>query len=311
MLTQNLVSNRPPIQSLLLILLIVFIGFFLGNAVGLAIVSSFYDGDILNNFQNPGEHPDVIGPLLALQSIASLIGFIIFPALYLIAIEHKPVSAFFPPQQKTLLILFILAVLGITFMVSISPLVEWNINLKFPESLKGFETWAREYEDRATSLTEALTSFNSLGDLMIGLFVIALLPAIGEELVFRGLFQNEFFRGTGNIHLSIWLVAIIFSAIHLQFYGFIPRMLLGALFGYLYYWSGNLLIPMFAHFFNNAFGVIMIHLHNQKVTDFDVEDNTAFPVQYVIINLILTGALLYYIWKHYHERPKQTFDSPE
>ena len=142
----------------------------------------------------------------------------------------------------------------------------------------------------------------------MGLIVIALLPAIGEELVFRGMFQNEFFRGTRNIHLSIWVSAIIFSAIHFQFYGFVPRLLLGALFGYLYYWSGTLLIPMFAHFFNNAFGVIMIYLHRHEITDLNVEDNTAAPLQYVILNALLTVGLLYYIWRHYRQLPTQTSD---
>ena len=166
----------------------------------------------------------------------------------------------------------------------------------------------RNAEDKTAQLTKIMTDFGSVGDLMIGLIVIALLPAIGEELVFRGMFQNEFFRGTGNIHLAIWASALIFSAIHFQFYGFIPRVLLGALFGYLYYWSGTLLVPMFAHFFNNAFGVVMIYLHRHEITDLNVEDNTAAPVQYVILNLVLTVGLLYYLWKHYQDVPKGTSD---
>ena len=113
----------------------------------------------------------------------------------------------------------------------------------------------------------------------------------------------NFLEERGNIHLSIWASAIIFSAIHFQFYGFIPRLLLGALFGYLYYWSGNLLIPMFAHFVNNAFGVIMIYLHRHEITDLNVEDNTAAPLQYVILNAALTVGLLYYIWRHYRQLP--------
>ena len=116
--------------------------------------------------------------------------------------------------------------------------------------------------------------------------------------------QNELYRGTKNIHTAIWASAIIFSAIHIQFYGFIPRMLLGALFGYLYYWSGNLLVPMFAHFFNNAFGVTMIYLHRLKITEMNVEDNTAAPAHLVLLNIVLTVGLLYYIWKHYREVPK-------
>jgi membrane protease YdiL (CAAX protease family) len=310
MLVQNLVSDKPPLGSLLLILLNVFLGFVIvGPVLGLAVSSLFYDGDLLKDIQSPEIHPDVIGPLLVTQSIATLVGLILFPGIQLLAIEHKKLSPFFPSQQKTLLILFLVALLGMTFIVSISPLAEWNMGWKFPEFMKGFETWARQEEDRLTKLTQAMTSFGSAGDLLIGLFVIALLPAIGEELVFRGLIQNEFFRGTGNAHLSIWISAFIFSAIHLQFYGFIPRLLLGVLFGYLYYWSGNLLIPMFAHFFNNAFGVIMIYLNNQKITDINVEDNVAAPLHYVIVNLILTVGLLYYIWKHYHELPKQESNS--
>lgn len=311
MLTKNLVSDKHPLGSILLILLNVFFGFVIvGPMLGLGAASLFYEGDLLNDIQNPESHPGVIGALLVTQSIATLIGLILFPAIQLVAIEHKRLAPFFPSQRNTLIILFLVMLLGITFMVSISPLVEWNINLKFPSFLKDFETWAREQEDRTAKLTAAMTNLNSIGDLFIGLFVIALLPAIGEELVFRGLFQNEFFRGTSNIHLAIWISAFIFSAIHIQFYGFVPRLLLGALFGYLYYWSGNLLIPMFAHFFNNAFGVTMIYLNHQKITDINVEDNTAFPLQYVIINSALTVGLLYYIWKHYQGLPKHTSDSP-
>jgi len=311
MLVHNLVSDKPPLRSLLTILLNVILGFVIvGPILGLGISSLFYDGNLLDDFQNADKHPGIIGPILLTQSIATFVGLILFPILHITAIERKPIDPFVPSQKRTLLILVLASLLGLSFIISISPLVEWNMNMKFPEFMKSFETWARQEEDRLTKLTEAMTNFDSIGDLLIGLVVIALLPAVGEELVFRGMIQNEFFRGTRNAHFAIWISAIIFSAIHLQFYGFIPRVLLGALFGYLYYWSGNLLIPMFAHFFNNAFGVIMIYLNHKKITDFDVEDNTAAPIQYVILNIILTVGLLYYIWKHYNNEPRrQTSDS--
>jgi hypothetical protein len=305
MFNRNLVSDRNPLASLLFILLNVFFGFVLvGPALGLGIGSLFYEGNLLNDAQNPKDHPGISGPLLIAQSIAMLVGLIIFPAIHLLAIERKSISLLFPKQQRTAWVLIILMALGVTFTVSISPLIEWNINMKFPEFLAGFERWARDAEDRATQMTEVMTTFGSLNDLLIGIFVIAFLPAIGEELVFRGMFQNELYRGTRNIHVAIWFSALIFSTIHFQFYGFIPRLLLGALFGYLYAWSGNLLIPMFAHFFNNAFGVIMIYMYRQKITDLNVEDNTAAPLQYVLLNAALTVGLLYYIWKHYRDLSK-------
>jgi uncharacterized protein len=305
----NLVSDRPPLLSLLTILLNVFLGFVVaGPVLGLGIASFFYEGNLLNDIQTPDNRPDIVVPLLITQSVATLIGLIIFPLIHIVAVEHKRIPAFFPPQQKTLFALVLIMALGLTFVIAISPLVEWNMNLNFPEFLKGFERWAREAEDKTEQLTKVMTSFDSVGDLVLGLIVIALLPAIGEELVFRGMFQNEFLRATKNIHVSIWVSAIIFSAIHFQFYGFLPRLLLGALFGYLYHWSGTLLIPMFAHFVNNAFGVIMIYLHRHEITDLNVEDSTAAPLEYVFLNAVLSLGLLYYVWRHYRKLPTQASD---
>ncbi|HKZ37310.1 MAG TPA: CPBP family glutamic-type intramembrane protease, partial [Chryseolinea sp.] len=189
---------------MLTILLNVVLGFVIvGPILGLGISSLFYDGDLLKDFQNPDQHPGVIGPILLTQSIATFVGLILFPVIHITAIERKRIAPFFPLQKKTLLILILASLLGLSFIISISPLVEWNMNMKFPEFMKDFEIWARQEEDRLTKLTEAMTKFASVSDLLIGLVVIALLPAIGEELVFRGLIQNEFFRGTRNIHFSI------------------------------------------------------------------------------------------------------------
>lgn len=303
MLSTNLVSDRKPIISLLAILMNVFIGFVvLGPGIGLIVASFFYDGSLMNLIeatQDSNRHIEIKNQLLITQGIATLIGLILLPALHVRVLERKKISPFFPPQEKLLTSIMLVLGVGITFTVAISPLVEWNMNLTFPEYLKEFEIWAKNAESQATNLTRVMTTFASPSDVLIGLLVIAVLPAIGEEVVFRGLFQNELMRASGNIHIAIWLSAFIFSTIHFQFYGFIPRLLLGALFGYLYFWSGNLLIPIVAHFFNNAFGVIMIYLYQHKITDLNVEDNTAAPITYVLMNLLITAGLLYYFRKHY------------
>lgn len=304
----NLVSDRPPLLSLLLILLNVFLGFaVVGPPLGLGIASLFYEGNLLNDMQSLQNHPGMLVPLLIMAGTGTLVGLIIFPTIHIVAIEHKHLSDFFPSQQKILFALFLVMALGLTFMFTISPLADWNSHLEFPDFMSGFERWARDAEDTTAKFTKIMTSFESTGEFVLGLIIIALLPAIGEELVFRGMFQNEFFRASKNIHLSIWVSSIIFSAIHFQFYGFVPRLLLGALFGYLYFWSGSLLIPMFAHFFNNAFGVLMIYLYRQEITDVNFEDDTVVPLPYVILNAVLTVGLLYYFWRHFH-LPKKTPD---
>ncbi len=106
---------------------------------------------------------------------------------------------------------------------------------------------------------------------------IALIPAIGEELVFRGLIQPKIYKMSRNVHVAVWLTGFIFSFIHLQFYGLIPRMLLGVLFGYLYAWSGNLWYSILGHFINNGFTLIMYYLHQRQSVTINIEDTASVP----------------------------------
>jgi len=158
-------------------------------------------------------------------------------------------------------------------------------------------------------LTNLLTDFTSFPQFLLGVLVIAIIPAVGEELVFRGLVQNKLFQLTKNRHIAIWISAFLFSAIHIQFYGFFPRMLLGIIFGYLYLWSGNLLIPVIAHFVNNFFTVVIIYLEKLNIVTFDIESTKAMPWELVIISLILTLFLIYYFRKYYHKNRQLTIDN--
>ena len=140
------------------------------------------------------------------------------------------------------------------------PVIEWtsmlNQHLVLPSWMNSIETWMRSSEDQATEITKAFLSTKSIGGLLGNLVIVAVLPALGEELLFRGLLQKLIKRMTGNGHAAIWITAALFSALHLQFFGFLPRLLLGALFGYLLEWTGMLWLPILAHFINNATGVI-------------------------------------------------------
>ncbi|MDO4191092.1 MAG: CPBP family intramembrane metalloprotease [Bacteroidales bacterium] len=120
-----------------------------------------------------------------------------------------------------------------------------------PEFLSAIENALREMEERAAEMFDAMMTTSSIGGLIINLLVIALGAAVSEECIFRGVLLH-LFRNKWGVHVSVWLSAIIFSLIHFQIYGFIPRMLVGALFGYFAVWSGSLLLPIVAHFTNNA-----------------------------------------------------------
>jgi len=131
------------------------------------------------------------------------------------------------------------------------------------------------------------------------LLIMAILPAIGEEFLFRGFLMRYFSSFVKNIHLNIIIVSIIFSALHLQFYGFLPRMALGILLGYLFYWSGSIWLPIVVHFANNAMTVIVYYLAEVGKINIDAEDFGNINNNYLlIINIIILGLGFYWFEKH-------------
>jgi len=297
------ISQRHPLISIIFILLTVAISFLIiGPVLGFFIAMPFYEGnifDLIEKITNPTIYPEIRLPLIIIQGSATLIGLIVLPFLYLYSMEKVNPINWIKSKSTPGLIILITTFIVLAFMATNSVFIEWNATVTFPDFLKEFGAWAREREDLAEKLTKFFIAFESNGDFFLGLFVIAFLPAIGEELVFRGMLQPELFRATGNHHAAIWISAIIFSAFHMQFFGFVPRMLLGALFGYLYVWSGNLLIPMIAHFVNNGFSVLMMYLYQKGTITIDMESPEAAPWPIVIGFTAVFAILLFYFKKYY------------
>lgn len=137
---------------------------------------------------------------------------------------------------------------------------ELNSGMRLPELLSGVENWMRGKENMAGRLFELIISPEGKGSLAVNLVMIAILPALGEELIFRGIFQRILTKIFSSGHTAIIVTAFFFSAIHFQFYGFLPRFILGLVYGYLLFWSGTLWLPVIAHFANNAISVIIVYV---------------------------------------------------
>ena len=144
-----------------------------------------------------------------------------------------------------------------------------------------------------------LLAFSDLGQFALGLLVVAVLPAICEELFFRGMIQPLLLRATGSPHRAIWVTAIVFSAIHFQFFGFVPRMLLGALFGYIYYWSGNLRLAMLAHFVNNGLTVTLSYFSRRGDISLDPDKLPEAPLPVLLLSAAVGAAVLYRFRERY------------
>jgi hypothetical protein len=169
---------------------------------------------------------------------------------------------------------------------------EINSMLDFPAGLSGVEVWMTEKEQQADTMIRSLIAAGTFGIMLLNLFSLALMPAIAEEFLFRGVFQRIFAGLFRSGHLAIWITAFLFSAIHFQFFGFLPRFILGLIFGYLFFWSGTLLLPVTAHFVNNAFPVIFSYLQGGETLTIPVgiplwKQALALPVPIVVGIVIL------------------------
>jgi membrane protease YdiL (CAAX protease family) len=305
----SLYGNHRPWTAFLMLLLFVFIGMFVGQFFGFLAMLPL-TGVGLEALSNPNFLADIMSDptykraVMIMNACVATSAFIVAPLVYLYGYAKMPLSIFFNNNNIITIPLLLTIFIVIAFMTVNSIFIEWNAKMELPEFLRGFEAWAKRLEEQAEVLTQMMTRFDNKVDLGLALIVIAVVPAVGEELLFRGLIQNQLGGITKNAHVAIWLAAIIFSAFHFQFYGFVPRMLLGALFGYLYYWSGNLLVPIFAHLMNNGLTLILLYMYQHGAIEFDIESETSVPFTNIIFSLVLVVALIFYFRRYFAVRVK-------
>lgn len=227
---------------------------------------------------------------------SSNVGAFLIPAY--VFQRFNPDTVLFPAEQFKNWKLYALSLL---FMLLAGPLLtlvsDWNMQMKLPAQLAGIEGWMRDQEDNMAGLTQQMLMVEDYPSLVVNLLVIAILPAIGEEFFFRGVLQNIFTRVFKGAHASIWLVAIIFSAIHIQFFGFFPRLLLGLFFGYMLLWSNNIWIPVLAHLVNNATVVLVAFVYTRQGKSYAAlmeSDSYTFIVYLGSLILSVSAAYLFY-----------------
>ncbi|MBO5345270.1 MAG: CPBP family intramembrane metalloprotease [Paludibacteraceae bacterium] len=246
-------------RKLLIALLLIF-GAFIGLVVLMGALSILAP-----------EWSNSTGGLLFMQGVQTIVlfGVTALVGVWLTERENpfKQMSLNRGVSFKQVLISFFFAVAALPL---IAMLAEWNKGMEFPSFLASVEEMMRQMEESAKELTERFLNTSSVGMMFTNLFVMAFLPAMCEEMLFRGWLQRVLVARV-NYHVAIWVVAFIFSAIHFQFYGFVPRMLIGAALGYLYCYTGSLWAPIIAHFTNNAMAVVTAFLSYNGYTSIDFD----------------------------------------
>ena len=177
------------------------------------------------------------------------------------------------------------------FIILNAPVIEWNKSISFPSFMSSFESWALLKEKQLESLTIYLVSFENNFEYLIGIIAIAIIPGFCEEYFFRGVLQKNLNLLLKNAHIAILLSSLLFSAFHLQFYGFFPRFFLGVFFGYLFYWSGSLMYPVIAHALNNFLSLTVFYAASSGLfgEDFDVSVNSSpeIPLALIAFSIII------------------------
>ena len=285
---KGIYQDYTPIKQVFILLMLLFVSFIFFNALGMIGVS-FIDAPSLSDFENTA----TIHSLKFLQAISS-IGIFIVPPFLFVYLTSKSLNFTKVSRQQ-----FLLTVAIMCFSLPlINALALWNEGLHLPYFLSSLEDWMRSAENQAMQITEAFLKVDHWSGLLLNILIIGVIPALGEELLFRGVIQKELFSINGKIHLSIWITAFLFSAMHLQFLGFIPRFLIGGLLGYLFYWSGSIWLPILAHFVNNAGAVILSYFINKQSIPKDVEYLGAEDGQSSMLVISLLGLfMLLYILK--------------
>lgn len=283
--------DMKPLSQLMFSIFVVIAGFLAFLVVSLVVAIPFFGVDSITSITNISDlkNPETIKVLKYFQVVQS-IGVFIIPPFILGWLFHGNIAEYLS-LNKSVNFASVLLVLLLSFAASpfINFIGEMNANMQLPEWLSGLENWMKTAEENASELTEVFLKVDNLGGLLFNVFMVAILPAIGEELLFRGVIQRIFTNWTKSFHWGIWITAILFSAMHMQFYGFVPRMFLGVLFGYLLIWSGSMWLPIIAHFLNNAVAVVGMYMIDKNLLTPEIEEfgTTSDSYYMAVVSIVL------------------------
>jgi len=250
-----------------------WIGFlFIGALLGVVAIIALYGMPMMMDVvkMHNTTAPGFLGAFRIFIALgSSLAGFLAPALIFAYLVVQEPEEYIGARNYTPVVLLLLAAVFMIFFLPTIDITAYFNQKMTLPPGLHGLEQWIRDTEAASAEQFKVLLAMKGPVDLLISIFIIAVFPAVSEEFFFRGCLQPIFKRITQNTHAAVWITAFIFSFIHFEFLGFVPRLLLGAALGYLYAWSGSIWPSVVVHFFNNGLSVLATYLYQHKVISGD------------------------------------------
>lgn len=226
----------------------------------------------------------------------NLFAFILPVVITMAFVSPKPLDFTQANRLPSAKAFFMMIATYIAMTPAMNYLVDWNSHISLPDSLNAIETWMRTAEDAALAVTNRILNENNV---ILSILLVGFLTGLSEETLFRGGLQRILISRPINAHIAIWLTAFIFSAIHFQFFGFFPRLIIGAFFGYLAYWSGSLWTAIFAHTLNNSTVIIANAINDSYGFNLDTLGIPQYGFPWLAaISILVTAVLIYYFPKN-------------
>jgi membrane protease YdiL (CAAX protease family) len=290
----NSLHEKPIWFKVFVFGLITVISFMVFTLFGILASTLFYGIDLLSSpiALNNLDDQNSVNALRMIQLFNALGAFVIPPIIFWWL--NKPGESPLEPKEK---FNFSTAIVAVITMIAALPFINWMAYLNESITLPEAFAWMKTAEEDTKILTEALLRMDSPNIFLFNFLVIAIIPAIGEEFFFRGTIQPLIYKGTGNQHIAIWVTAFLFSALHMQFFGFFPRMILGALFGYLFVWSKNIWYPIIGHFTNNGLAVMAAYFIQQGNLNPEFEEIGKTQITFSLGGFLLMAFMVYHFYQ--------------
>ena len=277
-------------SQILLLLLLLLLGFLL--SAGLTSAVALFGVDIT-----------AVGNMMWLQGLMQVVTFLL-PAVLVAFVYYAHPRAFLQLDVKGHA--WLLGLAGCCIMLLVNPLnswlTTWNDGWHFPAAMQPIEQELRQASEKSQQVMESFLLMHGVGSLLANLLVVALVPAVCEEFLFRGCLQQILVRWLRCPHIAIVLTAIIFSLAHGDVFAFLPRFFLGLVLGYLFHCSGSIVVDICAHFFNNALVVVCYYVYGVGVTDINWAEWTSYPWWSVVV---CTAVAIVLFWRVFLKNRKR------
>lgn len=287
-------STLNGFSKAVLLFALLLAGFALSMFLLTTVVMISGNSHVLNTSISISSSISQIRAVKVVQMFSQLGIFIIPPILYLLLTKTTPLRTTLQRNSVSLSNLGMCVAITLLAIPFINLLGQWNTLITLPESWGPFEQWIRNLQEQNDQAILAFSKMPTAMDVITNIVMMAIIPAVGEELLFRGVIQTEFKNYFKNPHVAIWVTAFLFSAFHMQFYGFLSRMILGAIFGYLYYYSGNIKTAMVAHFTNNFLALALVFVYGVEESEATFEHPFDPTIISVSVITFLFGCYLLY-----------------